>query len=86
MPWCEECARFLTPTSMGRCGECPTCGRVLAGAGVTDEPADEAADKAADEDADPPEVPWHFKLLVLATILYLAFRAVQGVAWLAGHL
>lgn len=69
MPWCEECSRFLTPTSLGGGGECPSCGRVIAGTDgeVTDEP---------------PDVPWHFKLLVVATVLYLAWRAVQGVAWL----
>jgi uncharacterized paraquat-inducible protein A len=26
--------------------------------------------------------PWHFKLLVVATALYLGFRAYQGVVWL----
>ncbi|MGQ0519704.1 MAG: hypothetical protein ACT4PX_00965 [Actinomycetota bacterium] len=70
MPWCEECSRFLTPTSMGTAGECPGCGRVLTDAAGTDEP----------------EVPWHFKLLVLATVLYLGWRAVQGVVWLVGRL
>ena len=29
--------------------------------------------------------PWHFKLLVLATVLYLGYRAVQGLAWLVHH-
>ena len=79
MPWCEECSRFLTPTSMGEGGECPRCGRVIAA--VDDEPADPGHDAV-----DQPEVPWHFKLLVLATVLYLGWRAVQGVAWLVGRL
>lgn len=30
MPWCEDCARFLNPPSMGAGGECPSCGRVIA--------------------------------------------------------
>lgn len=63
MPWCDDCSRFLTPTSMGKGGECPSCGRVI---------------------AEPPTTPWHFKLLVAATALYLGFRAYQGVAWLIG--
>jgi len=79
VPWCEECSRFLTPTSLGEAGECPSCGRVIATA--EDDPADTGEDRA-----EQPEVPWHFKLLVLATILYLLYRAVQGVAWLAGRL
>ena len=33
-------------------------------------------------DVEPPPVPWHFKFLVLATVLYLGWRAVQGVIWL----
>jgi hypothetical protein len=57
---------------MGAGGECPTCGGVIAD-----------ADAAAVDDAPP--VPWHFKLLVVAVVLYLAFRAWQGVEWLAAR-
>ena len=70
MPWCEECSRFLTPTSLGPNRECPGCEQVLAVGGGADEPT----------------VPWHFKLLVLATVLYLAWRAWQGVVWMVGRL
>ena len=35
---------------------------------------------------EPPKVPWHFKLLVVAVVLYLGFRAWQGVDWLIHHL
>ena len=66
MPWCEDCSRFYTPTSLGTGGECPTCGRVLA-------------------KPPPTSVPWHFKLLVVAVVIYLAYRLVQGVVWLAHH-
>ncbi len=65
MPWCDDCSRFYTPTSMGEDGECPTCGRVI---------------------GDVPPVPWHFKLLLAATVVYLGWRVVQGVGWLAGRL
>ncbi len=34
---------------------------------------------------EPPKVPWHFKLLVVATVLYLGWRAWQGIAWLIGR-
>jgi hypothetical protein len=36
--------------------------------------------------AEPPEtsrVPWHFWVLVAAAALYLGWRAVQGIDWLA---
>ncbi|MDP9070671.1 MAG: hypothetical protein M3N68_05190 [Actinomycetota bacterium] len=32
-----------------------------------------------------PRAPWHFKLLVLAAVLYLGYRFLQGVAWLVDH-
>jgi hypothetical protein len=31
---------------------------------------------------EPPKVPWHFKLLVLALVVYLGWRAWQGAEWL----
>lgn len=37
-------------------------------------------------DVDDLKVPWHFKLLVVATVLYLGWRAVQGVAWVVSRL
>ena len=72
VPWCEECSRFLTPTSMGEGGECPRCGSVLA--------AGESPDDAEIR------VPWHFKLLLVATVVYLGWRAVQGIAWVVDRL
>ena len=66
MPWCEDCSRYWNPPSMGRGGECPTCGKVIA------PPA--------------PKAPWHFKVLLVGVVVYLGYRAVQGVEWLAHHL
>lgn len=83
MPWCDECSRFLTPTSLGAGGECPGCGRVVAEAAA--DPAGDGGGGAGGEPGDEPEVPWHFKLLVVATALYLAWRAVQGIVWLVGR-
>lgn len=31
-------------------------------------------------------VPWHFKLLLLATVVYLGWRLVQGIVWVVHHL
>jgi hypothetical protein len=45
-----------------------------------DEPAGQ--EKAVEEDEEEyPSTPWHFKLLLLALVLYLAFRAVQMSMW-----
>jgi len=34
----------------------------------------------------PRRAPWHFKLLVVATVVYLGFRAWQGLDWVVAHL
>ncbi|MDQ3575460.1 MAG: hypothetical protein M3404_11170 [Actinomycetota bacterium] len=36
-------------------------------------------------DAEPPPVPWHFKVLVVGTVLYLGWWAVRGIMWLVGR-
>ena len=30
MPWCEECSKFWTPSSLSGDGSCPSCGRTIA--------------------------------------------------------
>ncbi len=49
---------------------CPACG-------------DDLPEPGAGEDLT---TPWHFKLLVVAVIVYLGWRAVQGVQWLVAQL
>ena len=70
MPWCDECDRFVTPTSLGEAQECPRCGTVV----------------ELPEGGEDVAVPWHFKLLLVATVLYLGWRAVQGIAWVVAKL
>jgi hypothetical protein len=72
MPWCETCSRFLNPNTLEADGTCPTCGRQVA------EPANERA-------ATQQKAPWHFKLLVLATVIYLGWRLVQLIEWVVGR-
>jgi hypothetical protein len=42
-----------------------------------------AAPVAGDEAR--PRAPWHFKMLLVATVVYLGYRLYQGVFWLAHH-
>jgi hypothetical protein len=78
MPWCEDCAKFWTPSSMAADGSCPSCGRVLqvadrAGAApITPQNLD--LKKLAGKDA---KAPWHFKVLMALLIIYLTWRLVQ---------
>jgi hypothetical protein len=30
--------------------------------------------------------PWYFKLIVVATVVYLGYRAFQGVTWVVHHI
>lgn len=66
MPWCEECAKYHAPTAMNDDGTCPVCG------GAVEPP--EAPGGAGGRDES---TPWHFKLLVGATVVYLGWRFVQ---------
>jgi hypothetical protein len=91
VPSCDTCDRHWTPTSLRPDGTCPTCGRKLelkrplgAPAGDGAGPEAEAATEAGTEVR--PSAPWHFKVLLVALIVYLGWRGVQGVDWIARHL
>ena len=66
MPWCEDCAKYWTPSSLKADGTCPACGHDV------EEAARRAEQAVAEEKA-----PWHFKLLVVALVVYLGWRFVE---------
>ncbi len=84
VPFCDACDRHWTPTSMRPDGSCPTCGRVL----ELRQPlaTQVAAADPADEEPAPIKAPWHFKVLLVCLVVYLGWRGVQGVDWLARHI
>lgn len=45
-----------------------------------------AATGAGPGDGGDPGTPWHFKVLLVALILYLAWRLVQGIGWVVDKL
>jgi hypothetical protein len=73
VPWCDTCDRFYNPNTLDTEGSCPTCGRVVG------EPADPDAETAT-------SAPWHFKVLIAITAVYLSYRLFQGIAWVAEQL
>lgn len=75
MPWCDTCDRFYNPNTLLPDGTCPACGRTVAASAETDvaHPVDAGA-------------PWHFKVLIAATAVYLGWRLLQGIVWVAQHL
>jgi transcription initiation factor IIE alpha subunit len=66
VPWCEDCAKYWAPTAMNADGTCPTCGRDV-----------DASAVRTKELVDDEKSPWHFKLLVVALVLYLGWRVVD---------
>ena len=70
MPWCQTCSRFLNPNTLHADGSCPECGRQVA------EPGQQVAARE--------KAPWHFKLLLLATIVYLGWRFFDIIEWVIG--
>ena len=80
MPWCDDCAKYWTYSSLQSDGTCPTCGRRVA---APERPATPERPVAAETldlhelAGDKAKVPWHFKLMVVALVVYLAWRFVQ---------
>ena len=62
---------------------CDTCDRLVA----DDELVEGACPTCASPllDAPRPPISWKFKLLIVATVIYLIWRSVQGVQWLTHH-
>ena len=79
MPWCEDCAKYYTPSAMHEDGTCPSCGRELAAQQpITAKNLNLRKLAAGDDgDEDDTKAPWHFKLLMVLLALYLGYRVVQ---------
>jgi hypothetical protein len=79
MPWCEDCAKYWAPSAMRPDGACPTCGRVLQETPrqpITAKNLDVRA-LAEGDDGEEVRAPWHFKILMVALAVYLAWRVVD---------
>ncbi len=76
--FCESCNKWREPNALMPDGSCPRCGSQL------DEHAEEAAAAEASEtddasaEAQAAKIPWHFWLMVAATVIYLGWRVIQG--------
>ena len=77
MPWCATCDRFYNPNTLSTDGSCPE-GHQVAEASADGAAPPEKLRRFSDEPA-----PWHFKVLVALTAVYLGWRAVQGIDWVA---
>ncbi|MCB0954651.1 MAG: hypothetical protein R2694_10550 [Ilumatobacteraceae bacterium] len=79
MPWCEECAKYWTPSAMNEDGTCPSCGREVEAQQPVSAKNLNLRKLAAGADGNPEEMkaPWHFKLLMVMLAAYLTWRIVQ---------
>jgi len=69
MPWCDECDRFMNPSTLDVEGRCPSCDEVV-------------ADRGAAQEAAEVKIPWHFWVGVVALSIYLGWRAIEAVLFL----
>ena len=79
MPWCEDCAKYWTPSAMNDDGTCPTCGRAVEAQKPITAKNINLHKLAAGEGGDESDAkaPWHFKLLMVMVAAYLGWRIVQ---------
>lgn len=85
MPWCSDCDRFYTQSTLKSDGTCPE-GHQAAPIPPPNTAAGAADDAASEAAADGKTAPWHFWLMVAALTIYLGWRLVQGIMWAIGKL
>jgi hypothetical protein len=86
MPWCDTCSKYWAPNTMTPEGACPECKKVLATKGALRMEARSLGVAAPGEtEGEVPKTPWHFKVMIIGLVIYLAWRGVQGVEWLIHH-
>jgi hypothetical protein len=82
VPWCDKCAEYRAPKDCNKDGSCPGCGAVLGTQGALRAEARSLGLPGPGEvEGEAPKVPWHFKLLMVALVLYLGWRLVDGIQW-----
>jgi len=60
---------------------CDTCDQMVEDDSVTED----GECPECGEQLERRKVPWHFKFMIAATAVYLAWRAYQGIGWLVHH-
>lgn len=63
---------------------CEDCSRFYNPNTLTEEGECPDGHQVGGEQPEVPTVPWHFWVLVIAVVLYLGWRLIQGIAWLIG--
>ncbi len=69
MPWCDNCDAYRAPTALAPDRTCTVCSNEV-----------DTSDLQGTSQA---KAPWHFWLMVAALVLYLGWRLIEGVIWVA---
>lgn len=81
--WCDHCSRLIHRDAVLLDDDghehCPRCEEIL-GEDLPTGDADEDSD-----DEGPPKPPWHFKVLLIATVIYLIYRLIWFIFWISHH-
>ncbi|MCB1028088.1 MAG: hypothetical protein KDB24_10030 [Microthrixaceae bacterium] len=90
MPWCNDCNRFYTQSTLNPDGTCPDGHQAAPlpppGAAAIDPASGPATDSATTDEDSGRVAPWHFWVMVVALAIYLGWRLVQGIMWAIGKL
>jgi uncharacterized paraquat-inducible protein A len=62
---------------------CDTCDRLVADDELVDGACPTCATDLAAHERQP--ISWRFRLLIVATVIYLIWRLVQGIQWVSHH-
>jgi hypothetical protein len=58
----------------------------IGAAGEADSGGDDDGAEGAEAGERQARAPWHFKFIVVGSVVYLGWRLYQGISWLAHHL
>lgn len=89
---CPDCHRELDDGEPDELTGGPTSPPPAGEATVQDEDAGEDGEEAErcptcgrEVDDVRPKAPWHFKVLLVGSVIYLCWRLYQGIGWLVHH-
>lgn len=78
--WCAQCNRLIMRDDLRRddAGDarCPHCDVALL----------DHQDAAVPLAEDAPKAPWHFKVLLVGTVIYLIYRLIWFIFWISHRL
>lgn len=63
---------------------CEECDQLVEDEDLTDEGACPTCGTVLEEE-ERRHVPWYFRFMIVATVVYLGYRAYQGITWVAHH-